>query len=131
MAVTFWNTMAVGNLEVSSRFYEAIGFKIRPMPGGAGVVVCPDASSMVCLFPQATFRSMIPGEICDSKHAQEIIQSVTATRREDVDALIARAAAAGGGSLGNAREEPFGYVGGFADPDGHVWSVLWFSQPAG
>lgn len=128
MPVTFWNTMSVENLARAQSFYEALGFAIRPMPGGAGVVVCPDPNSMVCLFTHAAFRAMIPGEVCDTSRTQEIVQSVSAPNREGVDALIARAVAAGGRALGEAREEPYGYVGGFADPDGHVWAVLWLAH---
>lgn len=127
MPVTFWNTMAVEDIERAKRFYAAIGFAVRPMPGGAGAVVCPDASSMICLFTPEAFRGMIPGELCDTRKAQEIIQSVSAASREGVDALLAKAASAGGRALGQAREEPYGYGGGFADPDGHVWSVLWLA----
>lgn len=128
MPVTFWNTMSVDSLDRAKGFYEAIGFAVRPMPGGAGAVVCPDASSMICLFTHAAFQAMIPGEVCDANKAQEIIQSVSAPNREGVDLLIAKAVAAGGRALGKAKEEPYGYVGGFADPDGHAWSVLWLAH---
>ncbi len=120
--------MSVEDLDRATAFYEAIGFTIRPMPGGAGVVVCPDPNSMVCLFTHAAFRDMIPGEVCEMQKAQEVIQSVSAEDREGVDALIAKAVSAGGRAIGEAREEPYGYVGGFADPDGHIWSVLWLSH---
>lgn len=131
MPVTFWNTMAVENLDRAESFYEALGFAVRPMPGGAGAVVCPDPSSMVCLFTREVFREMIPGDVCDTSKAQELIQSVSAPDREGVDALIAKAVAAGGRALGQAKEQPYGYVGGFADPDGHVWSVLWLAHAGG
>ncbi len=120
--------MSVEDLDRATAFYEAIGFTIRPMPGGAGVVVCPDPNSMICLFTHAVFRGMVPGEVCDMQKAQEVIQSVSAEDREGVDALIAKAVSAGGHAIGKAREEPYGYVGGFADPDGHIWSVLWLSH---
>jgi hypothetical protein len=128
MSAKFWNTMAVADLDRARRFYEALGFTIRPMPGGAGVVVCPDPSSMICLFPLEAFRDMVPGDVCDTTKAQEIIQSVSAPNREGVDALIAKAVGAGGRALGKAKEQPFGYAGGFADPDGHVWCVLWLTH---
>jgi uncharacterized protein len=131
MSVTFWNTMAVTDLDRARRFYEALGFTIQPMPGGAGVVVCPNPNSMICLFTPQAFGDMIPGEVCDPTRAQEIIQSLSAPDREGVDALIAKAVEAGGRALGKAKKQPFGYAGGFADPDGHVWSVLWLAQGGG
>ena len=45
--------------------------------------------------------------------------------REDVDALLARAAAAGGRVLDKPRDRPWGiYSGYFQDPDGHLWEIV-------
>jgi len=46
--------------------------------------------------------------------------------QEDVDPLIARAAAAGAAILKPARKASWGgYSGYFADPDGFAWEVAW------
>ncbi len=46
--------------------------------------------------------------------------------REEVDALLQRAGQAGATIPAPAREMAWGgYVGFFADPDGHVWEVAW------
>jgi uncharacterized protein len=45
--------------------------------------------------------------------------------REDVDALLARAGAAGGSVLDKPRDRPWGiYSGYFQDPDGHLWEIV-------
>jgi uncharacterized protein len=45
--------------------------------------------------------------------------------REDVDALLARAAAAGGRVFDKPRDRPWGiYSGYFQDPDGHLWEIV-------
>ena len=47
-------------------------------------------------------------------------------RHEEVDAVLARARAAGGRSLRPAADTAWGgYTGYFADPDGHLWEVAW------
>ena len=44
--------------------------------------------------------------------------------RDEVDAVLAQAAAAGGTILRNASPAPWGgYSGVFADPEGHAWEV--------
>jgi catechol 2,3-dioxygenase-like lactoylglutathione lyase family enzyme len=49
--------------------------------------------------------------------------------REDVDALLATAAAAGATVTGTAHERPWGiYSGYFRDPDGHLWEIIWNPQ---
>ena len=46
--------------------------------------------------------------------------------REEVDAILARARAAGGRVLRPGEDASWGgYTGYFADPDGHLWEVAW------
>jgi uncharacterized protein len=129
--VNFWNTLAVEDLERARAFYSALGFTVEDMPHGAGgITVRPNGSALICLFPTQTFAGMVAGQVCDATKVQEIIQSLSVDSREAVDALVAKAEKAGGRVLGRPKEAPFGYGGGFADPDGHVWSVLWMpNQP--
>jgi uncharacterized glyoxalase superfamily protein PhnB len=48
------------------------------------------------------------------------------TRKEDVDAALARAQAGGARILKPAQDAFWGgYSGYFADPDGHPWEVAW------
>jgi catechol 2,3-dioxygenase-like lactoylglutathione lyase family enzyme len=47
-------------------------------------------------------------------------------RREEVDALLARAEAAGATLTGQPHDRPWGiYSGYFRDPDGHLWEIVW------
>lgn len=49
-----------------------------------------------------------------------------ARTREEVDAILEEARAAGGRILKLARPTSWsGYSGYFADPDGHPWEVAW------
>lgn len=46
--------------------------------------------------------------------------------REEVDAVLAEAVAAGATLTKPGTEAPWGgYTGYFADPDGHLWEVAW------
>jgi uncharacterized protein len=127
--VRFWNTLAVEDVERAREFYSALGFTIDDVPGGAGITVAPVEGSLVCLFSTQAFAGMIPGRACDTARSQEVIQSMSVDSREGVDALAAKAKAAGARMLGEPKEEPYGYGCGFADPDGHVWAVLWMLPP--
>ena len=47
-------------------------------------------------------------------------------QREEVDAAMAQAARAGAEIIKPAQETFYGgYAGYFADPDGHIWEVVW------
>ena len=46
--------------------------------------------------------------------------------KAEVDALIARAEAAGATVTQLPRDRPWGiYAGYFRDPDGHLWEIMW------
>ena len=46
--------------------------------------------------------------------------------RDEVDAVLSEAKAAGATVTGGPHERPWGlYSGYFRDPDGHLWEVLW------
>ena len=49
----------------------------------------------------------------------------------DADELIARARAAGAEIVAEPAEQPWGYAGTFADPDGHLWMVTANPVPHG
>jgi len=43
--------------------------------------------------------------------------------REDVDEVMGKAVAAGGGVVKEGGAAPWGYFGYFSDPDGYLWKV--------
>lgn len=126
----FWNTLVTRDLERSRTFYAALGFAVEDTPVPGGLKIQPTGSTTLCLFRPEAFTGMIPGGICDTARAQEIVQSVSVDTSDAVDELLAAAREAGGREIGQAKEQPWGYAGGFADPDGHVWAVLWFEEAA-
>jgi uncharacterized protein len=56
----------------------------------------------------------------------EFSLGVPAHSRDEVDRLLAQAADAGGTITAPAHVRPWGiYSGYFADPDGHLWEIVW------
>jgi catechol 2,3-dioxygenase-like lactoylglutathione lyase family enzyme len=50
-------------------------------------------------------------------------------RREEVDEIMSKAELAGAGIVKVAQDTFYGgYAGYFADPDGHLWEVVWNPQ---
>jgi predicted lactoylglutathione lyase len=54
----------------------------------------------------------------------ECILSYFAPTKEEVDGILRRAAE-NGAEVIPASDRPWGYAGFFADPDRHLWEVLW------
>ena len=130
-------TLAVDDLERSLRFYrDGLGLGSGRLLGtefagdethaaGAVVLFELERGLMLCLYPRSELAkdagvrvsTATPGELSIG-HAVE--------SRAAVDALIARAAAAGARVTNVPHDRPWGiYSGYFEDPDGHLWEVLW------
>ena len=59
----------------------------------------------------------------------ECLLGLPAARRDEVDAVVARAVGAGATLVSPATDRPWGYTATFADPDGHLWEVLAAAAP--
>lgn len=54
----------------------------------------------------------------------ECLMALPVSGRQDVDSAVERARRAGGEIVVEPGQQAWGYVGVFADPDGHLWQVL-------
>ena len=122
-------TLPVRDLPASRAFYEALGFRVNEHSSDettAALVV--DDTIVVKLMTREAFADLTVGEVGDPAAATTVVNCLTVTAREVVDELVARALASGGKPWLPAREEETTYTGSFADPDGHVWQLLWMDQ---
>lgn len=113
--------LPVRKLGDSEAFFSELGFTFNPEFSDdktARMVVADNA--FVMLIEQDRFRDFIVGEISDAT-TTEVVTSLSAESHEQVDALVAKAIAAGGKPWKPAMEEGSMYGRGFQDLDGHVW----------
>jgi predicted lactoylglutathione lyase len=61
-------------------------------------------------------------EVAPRGHS-ECVVSVSAGAETDVDEMVQRARTAGSTIVAEPGQQPWGYTGTFADPDGHLWQV--------
>jgi uncharacterized protein len=80
------------------------------------------------LIPTGGFGWVVDGREVAPPGTSECVLMLSAAVEADVDAVIARAISAGAETVSEPARLPWGYVGTFADPDGHVWLVR--SEPA-
>lgn len=112
----------------SYAFYrDGLGFEAFGEPADDGVPeplqfrLGTDVSLM--LIPTGGFGWVTGGRPTADRATSECLLSLPATDRAEVDALVARAVAAGAEVVLPPAERPWGYAAAFADPDGHVWQV--------
>ncbi len=117
-------TLGVADLERSRRFYEE-GLGWRRGNDHAKVVFFQLGGSVLALFG----RDALAADARVSPEGQGfggITLAYNTRSREEVDRVLAEAAAAGATILKPAEDMFWGgYCGYFADPDGHPWEVAW------
>jgi hypothetical protein len=110
-------------------FFKALGFAIDPQytsDDGACVVISD--SIFVMLTTRQRFKDFTPKAICDTSMAVEMLINLKCQNREEVDALVAKALAAGGSSYDQPEDLGFMYSHSFVDLDGHGWGLFCLSE---
>ncbi len=117
-------TLGVADLARSRRFYEE-GLGWRPGYTSEEVVFYQAGGLVLALFPRAEL--LADARLADTgPGVGGIVLAHNVRTREEVDSVLAEAAAAGAAILKPAEEASWGgYTGYFADPDGHAWEVAW------
>ncbi len=129
-------TLAVADLQRSLSFYRTLGLESPGVVGtefpgddvhAAGDIAVFELSGglFLCLYPESELaKDATLAQGPPSATAFSLGHAVPT--REEVDAVLAEARAAGATITDTPRDRPWGiYSGYFQDPDGHLWEVLW------
>jgi predicted lactoylglutathione lyase len=117
----------MANQGVLSRMTNSNG-PYRSYSRAAGLVI-GDKNVIVMLFPESTFTKFIRNEITDTKQSTEVLLSIDAESREEVDEMVKKAVKAGGIIFSEPQEvQGWMYGAGFIDLDGHRWNVLFMDM---
>jgi catechol 2,3-dioxygenase-like lactoylglutathione lyase family enzyme len=128
-------TLGVDDLERALRFYRDLGFATEGIigtefpggpdePAGAAVMFRLRSGLTLALYPRTELAKDAEVPLPDPSTGGFSIGWFVATDAE-VDALLARAEAAGATLTDTAHERPWGlYSGYFRDLDGHLWEVV-------
>lgn len=120
-------TLGVADLARSWRFYkEGLGFPTTRAPED-GVVFFQTSGAALALFPYEELADDVgPGWNVERSTFSGITLAHNVRERQQVDEVLARAAAAGGVVVKPAEDTSWGGYGGyFTDPDGYLWEVAW------
>ncbi|MGH3436543.1 MAG: VOC family protein [Sciscionella sp.] len=121
--------LPVTDLSAARTFYTGLGFSVNEQFSDAhcACIVISD-TIFVMLLEHGRFRDFINGEISNAQATTEVLNCLSAESRQEVDELVASALAGGGKPWKGRMEEGPMYGHSFADPDGHVWEVLFMEQ---
>ncbi|MGH6613934.1 VOC family protein [Sphingomonas sp.] len=125
--------LPVSDVAKATAFYESIGATKNPMFSDetASCIVFSDQIHAM-LLSHEKFASFIPGRaIADAKSAVGMLICIAQPSKDAVNAVVDKAATAGG-SADATPSQDFGFMfsRSFADPDGHIWEVMWMDPAA-
>lgn len=132
MIKNLWLNLPVSNVKKSADFFSAIGLKINEHYGikeNSASFFIGDKNVVLMLFDHATFSNFLPQSSKIGSTEKEVLISIDAESKEEVDELAAKVVSAGG----STEHKPYELQGNmygcvFMDLDGHLWNILYMKQ---
>jgi predicted lactoylglutathione lyase len=124
--------LPVTDLAKSRAFLEALGAVNEPrFTDETAAAMTFSESIHVMLLTHEKFSQFTPRSIADARTGSEVLLCLSSTSRESVDSTIERAVRAGGTADPSPKQD-YGVMYGrsVADPDGHIWEIMWMDASA-
>lgn len=124
--------LPVSDLQRSRRFLEALGAVNEPRFSDETAAMMSFSESIhVMILTHDKFRQFTPRPIADAKSGSEVLIALSSESRESVDSSVERAVTAGGTADPGPKQD-YGVMYGrsVADPDGHIFELVWMDAAA-
>lgn len=128
MTKEFWFNLPVKDVQKSKAFFTRIGFAPNPRFGDSynqASLYIGEKQVVLMLFPEAAFKQFTGTEIPDLTNGSQVLFSIDAQSKGEVDELLEKVVEAGGTIFSKPKDQGWMYGAGFADLDGHRWNVLY------
>ncbi|WP_343623388.1 VOC family protein [Flavobacterium lindanitolerans] len=121
-----WANLGVEDLERTTKFYTQIGFQPNGVSKELTSFLVGDDNFIIHFFLKEILKSNTKIELTDPKQGNEIIFTLSAESKEEVNQWQEAVKNAGGTIISEAEEFGKGYYGFvFSDPDGHKFNVFY------
>ncbi|WP_454778237.1 VOC family protein [Georgenia muralis] len=131
MATELFVNLPTTDLERAKAFYTGLGWRINENftdENAACVVI--DEHLYLMVLTRDFFATFTDKPIADPRTSLQVETAFSRDSREDVDAILDRALAAGGAEPRPPQDYGFMYARDFEDPDGNLFSALWMHPMA-
>ncbi|SFT09373.1 VOC family protein [Paenibacillus sp. BC26] len=127
MSQEIWINLPVKDVERSTAFFNEIGFNAVNVGNERAHLAI--GQTTILLFPNEEFEKFTGSKTAETSHSAEVIFSISADSRDEIDAFIQKVEFAGGSIFGKPSDiDGWMYGAGFADPDGHRWNLLYMDK---
>jgi uncharacterized protein len=119
-------SLGVADVAAATAFYERLGWQRSVANSNENITFFQLGGIILGLYGGQALADDIGIEYSDRLGFNNITLAFNTRSREDVEAVLQEAEAAGGEIIKPAEEAFWGgYSGYFSDPDGHHWEVAW------
>lgn len=124
--------LPVSDLQKSRVFVEALGAVNEPkFTDETAACMRFSDSIFVMILTHEKFSQFTPRPIADANAGSEVLLCLSADSRESVDRSVERAVAVGGTADPSPKQDyEVMYGRSVADPDGHIWEIMWMDAAA-
>jgi len=120
-----WANFSVQDLDRTTKFYKQLGFKQNGASDQLTSFFFGEGNFIIHFFLKDVLEPGMKGPVIDTKAGNEIIFTLSADSREEVNNWETEVRQAGGTIVSGPEEFGEGYYGFvFADPDGHRFNVF-------
>lgn len=117
--------LPIENMARSQAFFRALGYEFNPdFTNDQGACLVMGENLFVMLLVKEFYQTFTSKTIADARTTSEVLMCFSSDSREAVDALVAKAVAAGGTTPRPAQDLGFMYSQSFDDLDGHSWEFV-------
>lgn len=121
--------LPVKDLNRTVQFFTHLGFTFNAQfTNENATCMIVNEHIAVMLLVEEFFKTFTTKPISDAKKTSEVLLALSYESRDQVDAMVAKAIAAGGKSPMPAKDLGFMYQHGFEDLDGHLWEVFYMDE---
>ena len=130
MTKQLWLNLPVKDVEKSKSFFSKLGFSFNTeygnSPVSASLVI---GKNVIMLFEESSFKNFTRTSVADTTTNAEVLISIDAESKEEVDELAQKASEAGATIFAKPGEKDGWMYGfGFTDLDNHRWNVLYMDM---
>ncbi|MGE6260101.1 VOC family protein [Heyndrickxia sporothermodurans] len=123
--------LPVKDLEKSIHFFKMLGFEFNLQFSDettSCMIISDNIFAMIMM--EERFKGFSKKEMVDTTTLSEIILTLSAESRDQVDELVNKALSSGGKSYCDPQDHGFMYIWGFQDLDGHLWEIAYMDESA-
>lgn len=123
--------LPVKNIEKTRAFFASLGYSFNPQfSNDSALCMVISEHIFAMLLAEPFFQTFTRKPVADASKGTEVLVCLSCDSRAEVDALVAKAVAAGGKTPNAPVDHGFMYGHGFEDLDGHLWELMYMDMAA-